>query len=195
MGSEAMSEEDERDGEGEEEEEEGEDGDGDGGSMVYMDGSVEDEEGEREGSHGEREGREEGVPGADRMRDGGRAEGVRSEEGGARDGTSSNEDEIHQEEGERAEQSKEEEEEEEEEDGVVEDGEGMLIHGFASWCPLQLDREVRLGGWFVTGVVNASVILDMPREDMYERMIAEAKLMPFDPAAYMDWVTDQEQQR
>jgi len=45
-----------------------------------------------------------------------------------------------------------------------EEGEEMLVHGFASWCPMQLDREVRLGGWYVTDVVNASVILRMPRE-------------------------------
>ena len=34
-------------------------------------------------------------------------------------------------------------------------GEGareLLLHGFAAWCPHQLDREIRAGGWWVVRV-------------------------------------------
>eukprot|EP00960_Hanusia_phi_P030452 748632-Hanusia_phi.AAC.4 len=41
----------------------------------------------------------------------------------------------------------------------------LLLNGFATWGPLQLEREIHEGGWFLTPfLANASIVFDTPRE-------------------------------
>jgi len=65
----------------------------------------------------------------------------------------------------------------------------LLLHGYASWCPHQLDREIRAGGWYIVdSLVNSSMVFDWPHSEMYERLRKQATLMPFDADAFLEWV-------
>jgi len=64
---------------------------------------------------------------------------------------------------------------------------GLLLHGYAAWMPLQLEREVRAGQWFVAPPGDRHTILRMPRGEMYARVRGNGALMPLDSEAFLEW--------
>uniref|UniRef100_A0A7S0E4W3 Uncharacterized protein n=1 Tax=Hanusia phi TaxID=3032 RepID=A0A7S0E4W3_9CRYP len=65
----------------------------------------------------------------------------------------------------------------------------LLLNGFATWGPLQLEREIHEGGWFLTPfLANASIVFDTPREEMYDRLMAVASTRMFSRGDLLDWM-------
>mmetsp|Transcript_38632 Transcript_38632/g.60263 ORF Transcript_38632/g.60263 Transcript_38632/m.60263 type:complete len:590 (-) Transcript_38632:1136-2905(-) len=71
---------------------------------------------------------------------------------------------------------------------TTENTQEMLIHGFAAWCPLQLDREIRTGIWFICEDITATEIFDMNRTEVYEHVKRRSALSCFDSEAYSAWI-------
>ncbi|EKX49749.1 hypothetical protein GUITHDRAFT_151446 [Guillardia theta CCMP2712] len=65
----------------------------------------------------------------------------------------------------------------------------LLLNGFAAWGPLQLEREIHEGGWYLTSfLANASIVFDTPRENLYERLVAVASRRMFCRADLLKWM-------